>query len=1003
MTVPDTAPVTARVGRICTFYSYKGGVGRSMALANVAVLLAQWGHLVLVVDWDLEAPGIERYFEDANRGLGIRVRDKPGIVDIADEVANGSRMDWRDCLIQFELPQSGAVDLLSAGRRDDQYVARLQQLDWDALFTRHDFGRRLEDMRDEWLEDYDYVLIDSRTGITDIGGICTIYLPDILVALFTANRQSVDGVAEVVSRVRNARSGLPVDRAALLCVPVPARDESRSEYQQSVEWRSIYHERFAELYADFLPRDVTPADALDVLRIPNIPFWSFGERLPVLAESISDPSLISYYYAILARLIETDLSWPDSASAAGVQAGERIQMGEASGVQIGGGSRVNVFVQGRTGRPVWGNVPARNTAFTGREEDLDTLRSVLTSGKGAVVTLTGLGGIGKTQIAIEYTHRFAEQYEVVWWIHAGNAALIAESFAALAEELDCAVPGASQAVTLRAVLAELRDRERWLLVFDGAEKPGDIVAWLPGGRGHVLITSRVAGWNEIAIPMGITVLPRVESVSLLRQRVPDLTALEADRIATEVGDLPLAVAQAAGYLAETLIRPDEYLELLAASPAEVLEEGRPTSYPRSLGATVELSLHKLRDEDQPAAKLAEVCAFLAPEPVPVEWFSMAAAQLPAPLGPRAATLVGWRQSVVRLVGSGLALLDRDGLVMHRVVQAIIRELAPRREAAVAREAAGVVLAAAVPGDPDSPVNWPGWGRLLPHVLALDPAATDSPVTRDVAVSAVRYLIRRGDAVSGRELAARLHVQWSGRLGPDDHDVLSAATTLASALRGMGRYAEARDLDEDTLARCQRLYGADHPSTLAAANNLADDLRALGSLRAARDLDEDTLARFRRLLGEDHPATLNSASNLAVDLLEFVDHLEEARELLADTLARFRRVLGEDHPDTLNCASTYALTLRELGNLEAARDLDADTLTRRRRVLGEDHPETLGSANNLAADLRELGDLAAAESLDRDTLTRFRRVLGEDHPETRRSARNLATDLQLRSEAPMAVR
>ena len=100
----------------------------------------------------------------------------------------------------------------------------------------------------------DYVSIDSRTGITDIGGICTIYLPDVLVAFFTSNYQSVDGVADVVSRARRARSTLPVDRGALVCIPVPARDESRTEYQQSIEWRTIYHNRFAQFYDDFLPK-----------------------------------------------------------------------------------------------------------------------------------------------------------------------------------------------------------------------------------------------------------------------------------------------------------------------------------------------------------------------------------------------------------------------------------------------------------------------------------------------------------------------------------------------------------------------------------------------------------------------------------------------------------------------------------------------------------------------------------------------------------------------------
>jgi cellulose biosynthesis protein BcsQ len=320
------SPATSR-GRICTFYSFKGGVGRSMALANIAVLLSQRGLKVLVVDWDLEAPGIERYFEDMVSGVVAEVRGRDGIVEIVDKMRRIGESSWKDCVIRLAVPGSDRLlDFLSAGRRDSGYVERLQHLDWESLFRDHDFGTQLEIMRDEWLAEYDHILIDSRTGITDIGGICTIYLPDVMVAMFSANHQSVDGVADVISRARRARSRLPVDRAALVCIPVPARDETRTEYQQSLEWRNIYHELFSEFYLDFLPRDVSAEDALDLLRIPNIPFWSFGERLPVLEESITDPNGIAYFYSILAQLLATDLSWHDSAPSQASPQGGAVQV-----------------------------------------------------------------------------------------------------------------------------------------------------------------------------------------------------------------------------------------------------------------------------------------------------------------------------------------------------------------------------------------------------------------------------------------------------------------------------------------------------------------------------------------------------------------------------------------------------------------------------------------------------------------------------------------------------
>ena len=168
-------------------------------------------------------------------------------------------------------------------------------------------------------------------------------------------------------------------------------------------------------------------------------------------------------------------------------------------------------------------------------------------------------------------------------------------------------------------------------------------------------------------------------------------------------------------------------------------------------------------------------------------------------------------------------------------------------------------------DTDTPSTWPTWARLLPHLLAADLAATSSPGLRRLARDAARYLIVRGDAPGGHDLASHLYRQWRNSLDPDHPDTLSAGHHLGHALRQMGRYREARQLSEDILARKRRVLGEAHPSALMSANNLAEDLRDLGEHQAARDLDQDTLARRRRVLGEDHPDTLRSANNLATDL------------------------------------------------------------------------------------------------------------------------------------------
>jgi hypothetical protein len=471
-----------------------------------------------------------------------------------------------------------------------------------------------------------------------------------------------------------------------------------------------------------------------------------------------------------------------------------------------------------------------------------------------VQALEGIGGVGKTQLAAEYAHRFASGYDIVWWIPADQAGLIGEQVAALAGQLGCTGPGAGLAEARQAVLGELRRRDRWLLVFDNAEDPADLAPWLPGGAGHVLITSRARRWAEVAVPVEVDVLARAEAAAMLRDRVPRLSGADADRVAEAVGDLPLALAQAAAYLAETGMPAGQYAALLWTRAAQLMAEGRPSSYPRPLAGVTVLALDRLRGQGPAPAELAGICAFLAAKPVPPDWFAAAAAVVPAALAGPAADPVAWGQVLARLGRSALARVDGSGLVMHRLTQAIIRSSLPPDQAAVARDLAEAVLAANAPGDTDEPGTWPAWARLLPHLLALDPTATSNPDLRRLALDAARYLSMRGDPRSSLDLASRLYPHWRDRLGPDDLDTLAAGHALSRALRAMGNLREARQLSEDILARRRRVLGGDHPDTLASASNLALDLGAPGEHQAARERNEDTLDHSRRVLDEDRPET-----------------------------------------------------------------------------------------------------------------------------------------------------
>lgn len=292
-------------GWVTTFYSYKGGVGRTFLLANVAWLLARWGRRVLCLDWDLEAPGLHRY-------LAAHAPKNRGVVDLVEHLGSGRDAPWLDWVERLAGPwtDNGCLHLLAAGHGDDDYVRRVQQLQWDAL-SNAGLEEGLERTREEWVASYDHVLLDSRTGITDIGGICAAQLPDLLVLTFTATFQSLEGAIDVASRAARARASMPISRGEFHVLPVPCRIHAGEEDSLEKEWSERFEHRLSHLFAPWKTRSVATREYVTHLRVREQARWSFGEQLPVRTEPIDDPLRVSHAFANVAALIDSRLDEAD--------------------------------------------------------------------------------------------------------------------------------------------------------------------------------------------------------------------------------------------------------------------------------------------------------------------------------------------------------------------------------------------------------------------------------------------------------------------------------------------------------------------------------------------------------------------------------------------------------------------------------------------------------------------------------------------------------------------
>jgi tetratricopeptide (TPR) repeat protein len=415
----------------------------------------------------------------------------------------------------------------------------------------------------------------------------------------------------------------------------------------------------------------------------------------------------------------------------------------------------------------------------------------------------------------------------------------------------------------------------------------------------------------LASTLAIDVLAREESVAFLQARLghedPDLPVLAA-----ALGDLPLALDQAAAYLDEADIPAGDYLALVGDRAGELFALGRPTTSEQTIATTWTISLERLRGQAPAAEDLLVLCAFLAPDDIPRSLVAEHAELLPERLAQVAGDRLAYQQTIAALRRYSLLTSSREGLSVHRLVQAVVRQHLDAEQTRQWASSALRLVHAATPHDTDDPV-WPVYARLLPHMLAVsgDAAASLEPErTVTLLTLAGGYLRYRAEFDQAHQALKRAVQIAQARLGVNDLITARCLNGLAGVLRDQGDLAGARPLFERALAIREARLGPDHPDTARSLSNLALVLRDQGELTGARSRFEGALAIFEASLGPDHPAAAETLNYLATVLHDQGD-LAGARPLFQRALAIRETRLGPDHPDTVRSRDHLALVSAKL--------------------------------------------------------------------------------------------
>jgi tetratricopeptide (TPR) repeat protein len=610
----------------------------------------------------------------------------------------------------------------------------------------------------------------------------------------------------------------------------------------------------------------------------------------------------------------------------------------------------------------------RNPYFTGRRDFLESLRARLTAARAGTrrAVICGMGGVGKSQVALEYVYRHQDDYRMVWWLSAEDVTSLGFGYARLAQRIGMRNAADASLDQIRHhVRRALDESDDWLLVFDNVVRPEDVRDFLPlRGAGHVLITSQVSEWGNLASTLPLRELARDESVQFLVRRTDrgDADGL-ASKVAKTLGDLPLALEQAGAVIAQTGSSYAEYLRRFETHWVELLQRGRLSAdHPDSLAMTLELTLRQVSDESPASVALLHLCAFLAPEHIGKNIFLDAAMTLPAPIGGAAANQL--EETLGPLQRYSLIENTARSISMHRLVASLARHRLTQEEKLQWSAAAAQLLAAQLEFDGLNPATWSKCGELLTHALVAaahaDRLAAAPRAVEMIYSSAGRYLLKQARLRDAQTVLERAVVLARDLYGVRHPRLSDASNNLARVLQKLGDVSTAAAHFETALSIDRDIYGSADPRVAAVSNNYGMCLLATGKFDEAKHHFEWALSVYRKTYGDQSAKVASVLNNLGCALRDGGMDADGARQHFEDALRVAEIACGANHPTTSSILYNTAVLSRNAGDFEAAERAIRRALLIDEAAFGPGHPDVARDLVELSRVLGDAGQLAQAK-------------------------------------------